>query len=363
MEDSLGKAIEYVTKAKAASDTGDYKEASCIYTSAVDECEKALKSIASAQMSTLITNDDFENAKIAAEKITTLLPSFALGWFWKGMAHHKLDNQKRAKICFEKAAHHEKDLTNKTSYMDWAARCQIEQDVEQKAIQQNQSQHASSSTSRDTVIASNQASASKSNTVSISGEQIEQEQRENTRMQWYQSTAFVNIDIYAKKVIKEESIIQFKEDSLKVHLKREDGSDYILEKTLFGPIKPNESRWNVNKFKCEIHLKKALQNNKWLSLDKEAQVVSAEAEAGMYSLRRKNETAKREKIWDKFADKELKDVKEDDSSMSLFRQLYEHADDDVKRAMMKSYTESGGQVLSTDWDKVKKEKVTYKENE
>ena len=361
MEDNLGKTIEFVTKAKAASEVGDYKVASSIYTSAVDECEKALKGIASAQISTLITNDDFENAKIAAEKITTLLPSFALGWFWKGMAHHKLDNQKLAKICFEKASHYEKDLNNKTSYMDWATRCQIEQNLEQTITQKNHSQKASSSTSRP--VSSSQTSTLQNDTSVVLSEQIDQEKRENIRMQWYQSTVFVNIDIYAKKVIKEESIIEFKEDSLKVHLKRQDGPDYIFEKTLFAPIKPNESRWNVNKFKCEIHLKKAIQNNKWLSLDKEAQVVSAEAEAGIYSLRRKNETAKREKIWDKFADKELKDVKEDDSSMSLFRQLYENADDDVRRAMMKSYTESGGQVLSTDWDKVKKEKVTYKENE
>jgi suppressor of G2 allele of SKP1 len=36
----------------------------------------------------------------------------------------------------------------------------------------------------------------------------------------------------------------------------------------------------------------------------------------------------------------------------LFRELYAGADDDTRRAMVKSYTESGGTCLSTDWRSV-----------
>jgi len=42
---------------------------------------------------------------------------------------------------------------------------------------------------------------------------------------------------------------------------------------------------------------------------------------------------------------------------SLFRDLYARADDDTRRAMVKSYTESGGTALSTDWRSVGKATV------
>lgn len=36
----------------------------------------------------------------------------------------------------------------------------------------------------------------------------------------------------------------------------------------------------------------------------------------------------------------------------MFAQIYKDASDETKRAMIKSYTESGGTTLSTDWSKI-----------
>jgi suppressor of G2 allele of SKP1 len=36
----------------------------------------------------------------------------------------------------------------------------------------------------------------------------------------------------------------------------------------------------------------------------------------------------------------------------LFSTIYKDASDDTRRAMIKSYTESGGTTLSTDWSKI-----------
>ena len=44
----------------------------------------------------------------------------------------------------------------------------------------------------------------------------------------------------------------------------------------------------------------------------------------------------------------------------FFQKIFGDADENTKRAMMKSYQESGGTTLSTNWDEVKKAPVEVK---
>ena len=44
----------------------------------------------------------------------------------------------------------------------------------------------------------------------------------------------------------------------------------------------------------------------------------------------------------------------------FFQKIFADADDDTRRAMLKSYTESGGTTLSTNWDEVRKAPVEVK---
>lgn len=61
------------------------------------------------------------------------------------------------------------------------------------------------------------------------------------------------------------------------------------------------------------------------------------------------------KDWSKI---QIEDDSDDDLNSEnpddFFKALYADADDDTRRAMMKSFVESGGTSLSTDWDKVEK---------
>lgn len=63
------------------------------------------------------------------------------------------------------------------------------------------------------------------------------------------------------------------------------------------------------------------------------------------------------KNWDQIDREIQKDLDsekpEGDSALNgLFKQIYERADPDTRRAMMKSYQTSGGTVLSTNWNEV-----------
>lgn len=63
------------------------------------------------------------------------------------------------------------------------------------------------------------------------------------------------------------------------------------------------------------------------------------------------------KNWDKLAGDAGEDEEEGDPVNFFFKNLYKDADPDTRRAMMKSYVESNGTALSTNWEQVKQGKV------
>lgn len=66
------------------------------------------------------------------------------------------------------------------------------------------------------------------------------------------------------------------------------------------------------------------------------------------------------KNWDAIVDEFEKEEEKDPNMTDLFKKIYESGNEEVRRAMNKSFQESAGTVLSTNWDNVANKKIEPK---
>ncbi|KAL5117370.1 Cochaperone protein [Pleosporales sp. CAS-2024a] len=195
---------------------------------------------------------------------------------------------------------------------------------------------------------------------------------------WYQSNDSVTVNILAKGAPKDATVVEFDKDTLTVSfpITGSSSSDYHFSADpLYASIDPSQSKFRVTPNKVEITLKKAAPGAKWHALEGlDRQVVDASVgdkkptiPSHVLTSRPMQESAPAyptssktgAKNWDKLATEDLddKDDVEGDETSHFFKQLYKGASAEQQRAMMKSYQESGGTVLSTDWNDVGSKKV------
>ncbi|KAF7306907.1 hypothetical protein MIND_00483200 [Mycena indigotica] len=146
------------------------------------------------------------------------------------------------------------------------------------------------------------------------------------------------------------------------------GDKSLVLEPLKGQIVPDQCDFTVGKVKVEVRLTKAA-GGRWGGLIGDSPDRPALANSAAPSIT--TTSVKPRKNWDGIttnilsSDKE-KTTEEDpnvggDSTLnSFFQKIYGDADEDTKRAMMKSYQESGGTTLSTNWDEVKRAPVEVK---
>ncbi|CEN60173.1 hypothetical protein ASPCAL02614 [Aspergillus calidoustus] len=237
---------------------------------------------------------------------------------------------------------------------------------------------------------------------------------EKIRHEWYQSNDSVVVTLYAKGIAKDSVDAEIKSDSVSVQFPLPSGSgyDFTLD-PLYAAIDESTSKITTFGTKIELVLKKKTPGQKWGSLESSSQSINtstttstttAPAPAPTAQSAPSYPTSSRHgaKDWDKLAssltakkpktkkakarshshdhghdhghDHDHKDEKAeaaDDSDNEgsvdsdfggdpvdgFFKKLYAGADDDTRRAMIKSFTESNGTSLSTNWGEVGKGKV------
>uniref|UniRef100_A0A1A7WW43 SGT1, suppressor of G2 allele of SKP1 n=1 Tax=Iconisemion striatum TaxID=60296 RepID=A0A1A7WW43_9TELE len=138
---------------------------------------------------------------------------------------------------------------------------------------------------------------------------------------WYQTESQVIVTVMAKNVPKEGVRVSFAEKEVEIKMKKTDAIRW--EKLEGEGQESNIKHFNPNQYPTSSHY-----THKW---DKMVLDISEEE--------------KNEKL-------------EGDAALNkLFQQIYTDGSDEVKRAMNKSFMESGGTVLSTNWGDVGRRKV------
>lgn len=221
------------------------------------------------------------------------------------------------------------------------------------------------------------------------------------RHEWYQTSDTVVVTLFAKGIPKEKATIEIQQDSVSISFPLPTGADFHFSlDPLYANIDTFASTSKIMTTKAELTLKKMVPGQKWptvegkeLSPDDERSISSNDGDESsavkhaVSTIQAKNSgpsypTSSKSgpKNWDKVVEnlkkkpkKAKKDGKDDSGSDAeqddgidsdegdgvngFFSKLYKDAGPDQKRAMMKSYQESNGTALSTDWNEVKRGKV------
>lgn len=184
------------------------------------------------------------------------------------------------------------------------------------------------------------------------------------RHEFYQKAEEVVVTIFAKGIPAENVAVEFGEQILSVSIDVPGEDTYHFQPRLFGKIIPGECRFEVLSTKVEIRLAKA-EPIQWTSLEfSKDNPVPLVVNAPVIGTQRPSYPSSKPKRvdWDKLeaqVKKEEKDEKLDgDAALNkFFQDIYKDADEDTRRAMRKSFVESNGTVLSTNWSEVGNKKV------
>lgn len=238
------------------------------------------------------------------------------------------------------------------------------------------------------------------------------------RHEWYQTTDNVVVTLFAKGVPKDKATVDIQERSLSISFPMPNSSEFEFSlDPLYGLINPSASSAKIMSTKAEFTLKKWAAGEKWHSLEGSEPIKPSEpsdnknddsssaaaikgavlagksppppSSAPVYPTSSKTGPKNWDKLASELTKKPTKKKKKKDSTTAdgkeegegedgggddadddegavdddldasdpvqgFFQKIYKDADPDTRRAMIKSYQESNGTNLSTNWSEVAK---------
>uniref|UniRef100_A0A1J3IHS7 Protein SGT1-like protein B n=1 Tax=Noccaea caerulescens TaxID=107243 RepID=A0A1J3IHS7_NOCCA len=339
-------AKELADKAKEAFLDDDFDVAVDLYSKAIDldpNCAAFFADRAQAN----IKIDNFTEAVADANKAIELEPTLAKAYLRKGTACMKLEEYSTAKAALEKGA---SVAPNESKFKKMLDECNLRIAEEEKDLAQAMppTLPSSSATAADVPPVPSPAAPAKP----------------MFRHEFYQKPEEVVVTIFAKGIPKQNVTVEFGDQILSVVIDVAGEEAYHFQPRLFGKIVPEKCRYEVLGTKVEIRLAKA-EIITWASLEYgkgQAILPKPNVASAVVSQRPVYPSSKPGKDWDKLeaeVKKQEKDEKLDgDAAMNkFFSDIYQSADEDMRRAMNKSFAESNGTVLSTNWKEVGTKKV------
>uniref|UniRef100_A0A8C7E4V8 SGT1 homolog, MIS12 kinetochore complex assembly cochaperone n=1 Tax=Naja naja TaxID=35670 RepID=A0A8C7E4V8_NAJNA len=197
--------------------------------------------------------------------------------------------------------------------------------------------------------------------LSVPGAQAEMAWSSKIKYDWYQTDSHVIVTIMVKNVKQVDVNITFSEKELNASLKLPSEENYKLKLHLLHSIVPEQSLFKVLSTKIEIKMKKP-EAVRWDKLEGQEKTNVKKDTPASNPTHEYPSSSHYTKNWDKLVvdikEEEKNEKLEGDAALNkLFQQIYSDGTDEVKRAMNKSFMESGGTVLSTNWSDVGKRKV------
>lgn len=199
---------------------------------------------------------------------------------------------------------------------------------------------------------------------------FEELQKPKFKTDWYQTSNTVVLSIFTANLPRNKEAVNLqvshknKRDLEISYPIPEASSEFQFSLGLAHEVNPDDLKLNILTKKMEITFTKLAKNN-WKSLeyDNGSEGVSSFQQLGSESKSTSPSgtlgyptSSKKSVDWSKV---DLSDDEDENSGSAdaFFQKLYAGADPDTKRAMMKSYVESNGTALNTNWEDVAKNPV------
>ncbi|SCU77696.1 LADA_0A01750g1_1 [Lachancea dasiensis] len=188
------------------------------------------------------------------------------------------------------------------------------------------------------------------------------------KMDWYQTATTITISLFTSSLPRDK-------DSLHVYLSPghqdlevtypipSSGGEFQYTAKLLHEVDPDQIRVSILSKKIEISLAKKVKTQwKQLAKSTDPSITSkgssplpiSDAHGNTESAKLYPTSSKKNIDWSKL---EVDDDEQNQSADAFFQQLYSGADPDTRRAMMKSFVESNGTALNTNWEEVSQKKV------
>ncbi|KAJ3303013.1 Leukotriene A-4 hydrolase [Kappamyces sp. JEL0829] len=180
------------------------------------------------------------------------------------------------------------------------------------------------------------------------------------RHEWYQSDSHVMISVFAKQV--KDVQVELVDRSCTLTLSLGANREFQVE---FDPLWDDvegPATTQVLSTKVEVKLAKKRMGLRWNDLlgsaasQEPATLMTVPANAG--AAHEYPSSSKKKKNWNQLDKSVEEDKVEGEQALNkLFKDIFANGSEETKRAMMKSFTESNGTALSTNWDEVGKKRV------